>query len=118
MAARVLVVEDNSDTAESLRVLLELVGHAVRLAASGPEGVRVAAEWLPGVVLCDIGLPGFDGWEVARRLRADPGTAGARLYALTAYDSQEDRRRSREAGFEQHLAKPADFDVLLRLVGS
>jgi CheY-like chemotaxis protein len=118
MTARVLVVEDHWDTAESLRVLLGLAGHDVRVAGSGPEGVRVAAEWRPRVVLCDIGLPGFDGWEVARRIRADPGTAGARLYALTAYDTREDRIRSREAGFEQHLAKPADFEDILRLVGS
>lgn len=115
---RVLVVEDSADAAESLRVLLELVGHDVRVAATGPDGVKEAARWRPEVVFCDIGLPGFDGWEVARQLRADPGTAGARLYALTAYNSSDDRRRSREAGFEHHIAKPADFEELLDLLDS
>jgi CheY-like chemotaxis protein len=115
---RVLVVEDSADAAESLRVLLELVGHDVRVASTGPDGVREAEKWRPEVVFCDIGLPGFDGWEVARRLRADPGTAGARLYALTAYNSSDDRRRSREAGFEHHIAKPADFEELLGLLDS
>jgi CheY-like chemotaxis protein len=116
--AAVLVVEDNTDSAETLGMLLTIAGHEVRMAHSGPEAVRVAAEWRPGVVLCDIGLPGFDGWEVARRLRADPGTAGARLVAVTAYDSDEARDRSREAGFDGHLVKPASFDELQRLMGS
>jgi CheY-like chemotaxis protein len=105
------------DGADSLRILLGLYGHDVRVANSGPEGLRVAAKWLPQVVLCDIGLPGLDGWAVARSLRAGPGTSAARLFALTAYCSEADRRRSREAGFDAHLVMPVDLDELLGLLG-
>jgi CheY-like chemotaxis protein len=105
---RVLVVEDNADAAASLRTLLEVLGHEVRVAHNGPDGVQAAAEWLPDVVVSDVGLPGFDGWEVARRVRRLPGMEGARLVALTGYGAEEDRRRSREAGFHRHLVKPAE----------
>jgi CheY-like chemotaxis protein len=105
---RILVVEDNRDAADSLRVFLELLGHEVAVAYSGLEGVSAAREGRPEVVLCDIGLPGLDGYGVARELRRDPATAGARLIAVTGYGSEEDRRRSREAGFDLHLTKPID----------
>jgi two-component system CheB/CheR fusion protein len=111
-----LVVEDNPDTAESLRLLLELRGHQVEVAATGPAGVAAATAWRPDVVLCDIGLPGMDGYEVARALRHHPATAGVRLIAVTGYGKDEDRRRSREAGFDHHLTKPADPHVLLALL--
>ena len=74
----------------------------------------MAERWQPDVVLCDIGLPGLDGYGVARKLRGDPATAQARLIAVTAYGQDEDRRRSHEAGFEQHLVKPVDPDDLRR----
>ena len=104
----VLVVEDNRDAAESLRVLLELCGYAVTVAHDGDEGLAVARRLKPDVVLSDIGLPGMNGFEVAEALRRDPGTAGARLIAITGYGRDEDRARSRRAGFDYHLVKPID----------
>ena len=113
---RILLVEDNRDTADSLRLLLELYGLEVAVAYSGPDGVRAAEQYRPDVVLCDIGLPGLDGYGVARKLRDNPTTAKARLIAVTAYGQDEDRRRSHEAGFEHHLVKPVDADALLRVL--
>jgi CheY-like chemotaxis protein len=113
---RVLVVEDNRDAADSLRLFLEASGHEVRVAYTGPEGEKAAAEWLPDVVLSDIGLPGLDGYALARRLRRQPALKHALLAALTGYGSAEDRRRSREAGFDYHLVKPADPNDLLRVL--
>jgi PAS domain S-box-containing protein len=113
---RVLIVEDNRDAAGSLKMLLELLGHETRVASTGPEGVRVAKDWTPDIVLCDIGLPGLDGYGVARELRLDPTTARARLVALTGYGSDDDRRRSRQAGFDHHLTKPAEPEILLGLL--
>src|SRR5262249_7351229 len=113
---RLLIVEDNRDAADSLSVLLGLLGHEVRVAYTGPDGVGAAAGWLPDVVLSDIGLPGCDGYEVARQLRRLPGLQGALLVALTGYGSDEDRRRSREAGFDHHLVKPADPMVIQRVL--
>jgi CheY-like chemotaxis protein len=116
MPLRILVVEDNRDQADSLRMLLGLYGCEVAVAYSGPDGVRVAGLFRPDVVICDIGLPGLDGYVVARQLGGDPATAGARLIAVTAYGQDEDRRRSQEAGFEQHLVKPVDPNALLRVL--
>jgi CheY-like chemotaxis protein len=113
---RIVIVEDNQVAADSLRHLLHLHGYEARVAYTGPEGVRLAQEWPPDVVLCDIGLPGLDGYGVAIALRQHPATAQARLIAVTAYDSDEARRRSQEAGFERHLVKPVDPDVLLGLL--
>ena len=109
-------MEDNRDAAASLRLVLEMFGHEVRAAHTGPDGVREAAAWRPDVVLTDIGLPGFDGYEVARRIRRIPGLEKAVLAALTGYGSDEDRRRGQEAGFDQYLVKPADPDDLRRLL--
>ncbi|HEX5271590.1 MAG TPA: response regulator [Gemmataceae bacterium] len=113
---RVVIVEDNRATADSMRLLLDLAGYEVRVAYNGPDGVRAAEEWRPDVVLCDIGLPGLDGYGVAAALRQRPATANARLIAITAYGSEEARRRSREVGFEEHFVKPVDPDVLLELL--
>lgn len=109
---RILVVEDNRDSAESLRMLLELYGYEVTVAYTGPEGVKAAEEWHPSVVLCDIGLPGLDGYGVARQLRRNPATAKTPMIAVTGYGAEEDRRRSREAGFDRHMVKPVDPEVL------
>jgi signal transduction histidine kinase/CheY-like chemotaxis protein len=109
---RVLVVEDHLDAAESLRILLEMTGYEVRVAHTGPDGLTAAETYRPDVVVCDIGLPGMDGYRVARALRENPATAAARLIALTGYGQEEDRRRAREAGFDEHLTKPADPAVL------
>jgi PAS domain S-box-containing protein len=116
--SRILVIEDNRDGAESLRMLLSLLGHEVRVAFSGPEGVHAATGWRPEVVISDIGLPGFDGYEVARRLRRTPGLEGALLIALTGYGSEEDLGLSRAAGFDHHLVKPAEPDVLQQVLAS
>jgi PAS domain S-box-containing protein len=115
---RILIVEDHKDAANSLRILLEVLGHEVRVAYTGPAGVEAAREWRPDVVLCDIGLPGLDGYGVARELRLNPTTARTRLLALTGYSQDEDKRRSREAGFDYHLVKPADPDELRKLLAS
>ncbi len=117
-ARRVLVVEDNPDSAESLRLLLEFFGYEVAVAATGPEGVRLARAVRPDVVLCDIGLPGLDGFGVAAALRRDSATAAARLVAVTGYGSEEVRRRCREVGFDRYFTKPVDPDLLVDLVAT
>ena len=113
-----LIVEDHPATAGILRRLLEFFGYDVRVAYTGPDGVRLAEEWLPNVVLCDIGLPGLDGWEVATAIRRNPATAKARLIAVTAYDSIAAKERSREVGFEHHLVKPVNPGLLLELLAN
>ncbi|MBV9122284.1 MAG: response regulator [Planctomycetes bacterium] len=113
---RVLVVEDNCDSADSLRMLLELFGYEVAVAYSGPAGVTTATEWRPDVILCDLGLPGLDGYGVAGELRRHPATAMAHMIAVTGYGQEEDRARSKAAGFDQHLTKPVDPDVLVRVL--
>ncbi|QDV35456.1 PAS domain S-box protein [Tautonia plasticadhaerens] len=116
---RILVVDDNRDAAVSLgKVLGKLAGHDVRIAHDGPEAIALAAGFTPEVVLLDIGLPGMDGFEVARRLRQSPEGAAATLIALTGWGQQEDRRRSREAGFDHHLVKPVDTDEVEGLIAS
>jgi CheY-like chemotaxis protein len=115
--SRILIVEDARDTADSLRMLLELVGYEVAVASTGPEGVEKAVRWRPDAVLCDIGLPGLDGYSVAQRLRRNPATVNARLIAITAWGGEEDQRRGQEAGFDHHLVKPANPEQLLKLLG-
>jgi two-component system CheB/CheR fusion protein len=115
-ARRVLVVDDNVDTAVSAAALLELQGHEVRVAHAGPEAIALAREFGPDVVLLDIGLPGMDGYAVARTLRTDPRLAGSRLIAVSGYGQESDRRRSREAGFDEHLVKPVEPDELAALI--
>jgi PAS domain S-box-containing protein len=111
-ARRVLVVEDDADSAEGLLMLLESQGHVVRTARDGREAVEAAVAFHPEVALVDIGLPDIDGYEVARRLRDDPSCAKATLVALSGYGRDEDKRRALEAGFDHHLLKPADLDEL------
>jgi CheY-like chemotaxis protein len=102
---RVLVVEDNQDARETLRMMLEIEGHRVYEAEDGPSGVEAARAVRPDVALIDIGLPGFDGYEVARRVRGGHGSS-MRLIAVSGYGQAEDRQRSRDAGFDAHLVKP------------
>ena len=116
--AKILIVEDNKDSAQSLRLLLEVLGHEVRVAFTGPEGVEMATAWVPPAVICDIGLPGFDGYEVARRLRQQPGLDQALLIALTGYGQDKDRKQALLAGFNHHLVKPADPAVLQQLLAT
>lgn len=113
---RVLVIDDNMDLVTLIVGILKHKGYVTRSAHTGPEGLRIAQQWLPQVVLLDIGLPGLDGYEVARRLRADPATAGARLIALTGYGQETDVRRAHEAGFDAHLLKPYDMNDLEKLM--
>ena len=113
---RIVIVEDDQAVADILRRLLVLHGYEVRVAHTGPEGVRLAQEWPPEVVLCDLGLPGLDGHGVAAALRQHPATARARLIAVTAHDTDAARRRSQEVGFERHLVKPVDAGELLQLL--
>ncbi|HTU89566.1 MAG TPA: response regulator [Gemmataceae bacterium] len=115
---RVLVIEDNRDAADSLRLLLDLLGHEARVAYSGPEGVAMAKEWRPDVVLCDIGLPGMDGYEASRQLRQFPGTAKALLVAITGYGQESDIQRSKEAGIDCHFLKPIDPAKLKNLLAN
>ena len=112
---RVLVVDDNIDSAETLGELLPLWGHETRLAHDGPQAIEAVREFAPDVVLLDIGLPGMDGFEVARRLRAE-GVAVRRLLAMTGYGDEDDRRKAKEAGFDGHLVKPVEPEVLQRLL--
>jgi signal transduction histidine kinase len=115
-AVRVLVVDDNVDAAEMLAELTELWGCEVRVAHDGPAAIEAALSYRPEVVLLDIGLPGMDGYELARRLREQDGLKGALLVAVTGYGQDEDRRRSREAMLDYHLTKPVDPEALKRLV--
>lgn len=111
-ALRVLIIEDHADSAETLKDILEMNGHVVAVAFSGPEGLASAKSVRPDVVLCDIGLPGMDGFAVARAIRSDPDIRSCFLVALSGYASTDDIRRSIDAGFDRHLAKPADLDAL------
>ncbi len=99
-------------------MLLEILGHEVRVAFNGAEGLQLALRWAPEVILSDIGLPELDGYEVARRLRQEPEFRDVLLVAITGYNGEDDRRRSKEAGFDHHLAKPADVRELQRLLAS
>lgn len=113
---RILVVDDNVDSARGLESLLTLLGYDVRTSFDGWSALEVALNHRPAVVLLDIGLPGMDGYEVATKLRSDPRLRETVLIAVTGYGQEEDRRRSREAGFDHHLIKPVDFDTLLALL--
>ena len=109
---RVLVIEDNVDAAQSLKDALELSGHVVDVAHSGPEGLEKARRFRPDVILCDIGLPNMNGFQVAERVRADAALRSISMVALSGYASPEDMKKSAKAGFTWHLAKPPDWDAL------
>ncbi len=111
---RVLIIEDNADAADSLREALELSEHEVEVAHDGPAGIAKARKRIPDVVFCDIGLPGMDGFDVARAFRADEALKATYLVALSGYALPEDVQRASQAGFDQHLAKPPNLDTLER----
>jgi signal transduction histidine kinase len=113
---RVLVIEAKRDVADSLQVLLQLLGHEVTVASSGPEGLEEARKVRPEVVLCDLDLPGMSGYEVARALRQDPATGSVRLIAVSDYGQEEDQRQALASGFTRVLLKPVDPDGLQRLL--
>jgi CheY-like chemotaxis protein len=109
-------VEDNPDSREMLKALLEASGHQVRIASDGPGGVEAARLHRPDLALIDIGLPGFDGYEVARRIRRHLGP-GVRLIAVTGYGQAEDQRLTAAAGFDLHLVKPVSPEQLDQVIG-
>jgi PAS domain S-box-containing protein len=113
---RVLVIEDNADAREMLVTMLTMNGHEVHAASNGRDGIELAAAVHPHVALVDVGLPGLDGYEVARRLRADGRGAAMRLVAITGYGQADDRRRAEVAGFDVHLVKPVDPDMLIAAI--
>ena len=115
-SSRVLIVEDNADAAESMHMLLELLGHEVRIASDGFVALDILAENTFDVILVDIGLPGMDGYTLAGHIRALPTAQGMRLVALTGYGQDEDRRRALAAGFDHHIVKPVDIDRLQALI--
>jgi CheY-like chemotaxis protein len=112
----VLVVEDNLDSAASLSELLGLWGYPVQMVHDGYQALTAARQWRPEVILLDIGLPGIDGYEVARRLRREPATTDVLMVALTGYGGEEERRRAQQAGFNHHLTKPVELESLQALL--
>jgi CheY-like chemotaxis protein len=115
---RVLVVDDCRDNRDSLALLVRLWGHDVRLAADGPSALEASRSFRPHVVFLDIGMPGLDGWELARRLRQQEAGRTLLLVAVTGYGRQQDRARSLEAGLDAHLTKPVDPGELQRLLAA
>jgi CheY-like chemotaxis protein len=115
-ALRILVVDDHPDAAESMAALMQGAGHQSTVAHDGPAAIAIANSFRPDVILLDIGLPGMNGFEVARALKAAPETTGCVLIAVSGYGQAEDQRRSREVGFDHHLVKPADFAALERIL--
>ncbi len=116
------MVDDNIDLVMMLASALRQRGHSVETAYTGPDGLAAAQRWRPDAVLLDIGLPGLDGYEIARRLRADPELSGTgmrmRLIALTGYGRDTDKALAREAGFDAHLIKPIEFKELEKLLAA
>lgn len=115
---RVLVVDDNIDAGDSLAMVLEMLGAQVRVARGGQQALEQFASWQPAAVLLDIGMPGMNGYEVARAIRERFASSGAMLVALTGWGQDDDRRRAREAGFDHHLVKPAQIDALQTLLAA
>jgi two-component system, sensor histidine kinase len=112
---KVLVVEDNADARDMMKMLLTLRGHDVHAAPDGSTGVKLALEIRPQVALVDIGLPGMDGYEVARNIRIHLG-GEIRLVAMTGYGLPEDRERAKDAGFDEHMVKPVEEAELMRVI--
>jgi CheY-like chemotaxis protein len=117
-ASRILVVDDLQASAETLSTLLQMEGFQVRVAHDGQEALSIAREFRPNVVLLDIGLPGMNGFEVAHGLRKQPESREALLIALTGYGEAESRTRSAQAGFDFHMVKPADVNLLLSMLAN
>jgi CheY-like chemotaxis protein len=115
---RILVVDDDRDSVDTLAILLKVIGHEVHIARDGLEAIKVAATCQPHVILLDIGLPRLNGYEAARRIREQQRPRGVTLVALTGWGQEEDRRRSEEAGFDAHLIKPVDFVALTKLLAA
>jgi CheY-like chemotaxis protein len=115
---RILVVDDNVDGALSLQLYLEMLGNTVRVAHTGFEALEEARKELPEVIFLDIGLPGMNGYEVARLIRALPSGANPRIFAVTGWGSEQDKKMSAEAGCDTHLTKPVDLDEVETLLAT
>jgi CheY-like chemotaxis protein len=115
---RVLVVDDNVDTVTTLAMLVKESGHDVRTVYDGSSVLEAALDYRPNVVLLDIGLPGLNGFEVAKQLRRQPALQNAVLVAMTGYGRESDLQRSQEAGFDHHLVKPGDFGKVLQILAT
>lgn len=113
---RVLIVDDNLAVVKMASLMMKLLGHEVRSASDGQEGIEVAAEFLPDVVFMDLGMPRMNGYDAARHIREQPWGERMLLVAISGWDEDEARKRSKEAGFDHHLAKPAETSVLRRLI--
>jgi CheY-like chemotaxis protein len=113
---RILIVDDNRDSAESLASLLRLDGNDVCTAYEGSQALAVAEDYHPEVILLDLGLPGINGFEVAKQMRLSPVLGDTTIVAITGFGTDNDRRLSKNAGFEHHLVKPVDFTILQRLL--
>jgi len=117
-AARILVVDDNVDLAHGLAKLLQILGHQVQVAHDGPSGLDKAKQFNPEFILLDIGLPGMDGYQVAAHIRRDERTKDAVIVAISGYGEEEDRRRTKEAGFDHHLVKPIAWEDLIEILSN
>jgi CheY-like chemotaxis protein len=116
MRRRIMVVDDNLDSADSLSMMLELLGHEVSAAHDGVEAVETARSFRPDVAFLDVGMPRMNGYEAARLIRLQPECAGVILVALTGWGQEEDKRRSHEAGFDVHMVKPIDYNAVEKLI--
>ena len=117
MSKRVLIVEDNADAADMLAISLRAAGHSVEVAYSGPSGIAVSRTQKPHVVLLDIAMPKMDGLKVVRQLRGQPETQDSLIVAVTGFGREDDRERTKEAGFDHHLVKPVSPNQILELLG-
>lgn len=115
---RILVVDDNKDTAESLAMLIEMSGHDVRMAYDGLQALEVVDEFRPRVIFLDIGLPKLNGFDTCRRIREQPWGKDMMVVALTGWGQEEDRRKAMEAGFDEHVVKPMDYGKLVKILAS
>jgi CheY-like chemotaxis protein len=115
---RVLLVDDSVDAAEAMSMLLETLGHEVRVMNDGPSALSMVDDFAPDVVILDIGLPGMDGFEVAREMRARAVTKTALLIALTGYGADSDKQKARDAGFDHHLVKPVSFTAIETVIAA
>lgn len=113
---RVLVIEDNTDAADSAHMVLTLLGYESAVAYTGPGGLEKARSWQPQVIVCDIGLPGLDGYQLATTFRQEPATAKSLLIAVTGYADVDSSKRAFAAGFHHYLAKPVDWPELQRIL--
>jgi CheY-like chemotaxis protein len=115
---RILVVDDNLDAAQTLAILLRANGHQVEAVHDGPTALEVARSYRPNLILLDIGLPGMDGFEVAKKVRQDLDLGNVVLVAMTGYGQESDKQRSKEVGFDHHLIKPADFSKVKEILAT